>query len=106
MSEAWVLTLVSRYPHRVALARRAQNGSLFAVLSRLEARGFLRRRQDRYRLTRRGREELALTFALAQLAGAGGNSSSPPSALRGACVQQARDASGVARCPIRHRVVG
>ena len=68
MSEAWVLSLVSRYPHRVALARRARDGSLFAVLRRLETRGYLRRQQDRYRLTRRGRDELAVTLALMRLA--------------------------------------
>jgi DNA-binding PadR family transcriptional regulator len=68
MSEAWVLSLVARYPQRVALARRAHDGSVFVVVRRLEARGFLRRQHDRYRLTKRGREELALTFALIRLA--------------------------------------
>jgi DNA-binding PadR family transcriptional regulator len=68
MSEAWVLSLVARYPHRVALARRARDGSLFPVLRRLEARGYLRRRQDRYDLTRRGRAELATMSALMRLA--------------------------------------
>ena len=68
MSEAWVLSLVSRYPHRVALARRARDRSVFVALRRLEARGLLRRHQDVYRLTGRGRHELAVTFALMRLA--------------------------------------
>jgi DNA-binding PadR family transcriptional regulator len=67
MSEASVLSLVERYPQRVALARHADDGSLFVALRRLEDRGFLRRRQDRYRLTQRGRDELAWTRALARL---------------------------------------
>jgi DNA-binding PadR family transcriptional regulator len=64
MSEARVLSLVAQYPHRIALARRVRDGSLFPVLRRLEARGFLWRQHDRYRLTRRGRAELALARAL------------------------------------------
>ena len=67
MTEAGVLSLVARYPQRVALARRARDGSLFAALSRLEAGGYVRRLQDGYRVTRRGREELAMTVALARL---------------------------------------
>ena len=67
MSEARVLLLVERYPHRTALARRARDGSVFAVLSRLEGLGLLRRQQDHYRLTRRGRAELALHRALFRL---------------------------------------
>lgn len=67
MSEAWVLSLVERYPQRVALARHANDGSVFVALRRLEARGFLRCRRDQYRLTRRGRDELALTRALVRL---------------------------------------
>jgi DNA-binding PadR family transcriptional regulator len=62
-----VLLLVSLYPHRVALAKRAHGGSVFTVISRLEARGYVRRQQDRYRLTRQGRDELALTLALLRL---------------------------------------
>ena len=67
MSEAWVLSLVERYPHPTALARHAPDGRVFATLCGLEARGFLRRGRDRYRLTRRGREELAMTRALVRL---------------------------------------
>ena len=67
MSEAWVLSLVERHPRRVALARHTHDGSVFAALRGLEARGLLRCRQDVYRLTRRGREELAWTRAVARL---------------------------------------
>jgi DNA-binding PadR family transcriptional regulator len=67
MSEALILSLVARYPNRAALARRVRDGSVFPVLRRLERRGLLWRQRDRYRLTRRGREELATTFALIRL---------------------------------------
>jgi DNA-binding PadR family transcriptional regulator len=67
MSEAWVLSLVDRYPQRVALTRHIHDGSVFAALRRLEARGLLRCREDHYRLTRRGRDELAWTRAVARL---------------------------------------
>jgi DNA-binding PadR family transcriptional regulator len=67
MSEARLLSLVQRYPHPTALARHARDGSVFAALCRLEARGLVRRRRTQYRLTRRGRHELALTRALARL---------------------------------------
>jgi len=67
MSEARVLFLVERYPHPTALARRARDGSVFSILRRLEAHGLLRRQDDRYRLTRRGRDELAMTRALIRL---------------------------------------
>ena len=59
-----MLSLVERYPHRVALARRARDGSVFVALLRLEARGLLWRTRDHYRLTRRGRDELAVLRAL------------------------------------------
>ena len=67
MSEARLLSLVERYPHPTALAWRARDGSLFTGLRRLEARGLLTRRRGLYRLTRRGRDELALLRALARL---------------------------------------
>lgn len=67
MSEARLLSLVERYPHPTALARRARDGSLFAGLRRLEANGLLTRRRGQYRLTRSGRNELALLRALARL---------------------------------------
>jgi DNA-binding PadR family transcriptional regulator len=68
MSEARLLSLVERYPHPTALARRARDGSLFVGLRRLEAHGLLTRRCGQYRLTRRGRDELALLRALVRLA--------------------------------------
>ncbi len=67
MSEARLLSLVERYPHPTALARRARDGSFFTGLRRLEAHGLLTRRRGLYRLTRRGRDELALLRALARL---------------------------------------
>jgi DNA-binding PadR family transcriptional regulator len=67
MSEARLLALVARYPDPTALARRARSGSIFPALHRLEARGLVRRQRGAYRLTRSGRDELALTRALARL---------------------------------------
>jgi hypothetical protein len=67
MSEARLLFLVARYPHRSALARHARDGSIFAALGRMEARGLVTRRKELYRLTRRGSHELSLTYALARL---------------------------------------
>jgi hypothetical protein len=67
MSELGVLFLVERYPHSVALARRVRDSSLFPALRYLEARGLLWRQQGEYRLTRLGRNELALTHALIYL---------------------------------------
>jgi DNA-binding PadR family transcriptional regulator len=68
MSEARLLSMVERYPHPTALARRVRDDSLFVGLRRLEANGFLTRRRGQYRLTRKGRTELALRRALARLA--------------------------------------
>ena len=67
MSEAQLLSLVRRYPHRAALARRAKSGSVFAALRRLEAEGLVRQERSQYRLTRRGERELVMTRALARL---------------------------------------
>ena len=67
MSEAWVLSLVERYAHPRALARRARGGALFATLRRLESQGLVRLHDDRYRLTRRGRNELAMTRAVIRI---------------------------------------
>jgi DNA-binding PadR family transcriptional regulator len=67
MSEARLLSLVERYPHPAALARRMRDGSLFIGLRRLEAGGFLTRRRGLYRLTRSGRDELTARRALARL---------------------------------------
>ena len=67
MSEARLLSLVVRYPHRVCLARQVRDGAIFAALNRLEARGLVMRQRELYRLTRRGSDELAMTRALARL---------------------------------------
>ena len=67
MSEAWLLSLVFRYPHPKALARKVQNGAVIAGLRSLERRGLVKRYRDHYRLTRRGRDELAMACAIARL---------------------------------------
>ena len=67
MSEARLLSLVARYPQRAALARRVRDGSVFEMLRRLEARGYVWRQRDHYRLTRAGRNELVMTLALLRL---------------------------------------
>ena len=67
MFEVWLLALVSRYPHPTALARNVQDGALFPALRALECRGFVRRHRGLYRLTRRGRDELAMARGIARL---------------------------------------
>lgn len=67
MSEARLLWSVQRYPHPTALARHVRDGSVFGALRRMEARGLVRRKRGEYRLTKRGRDELAMTRALARL---------------------------------------
>lgn len=67
MSEAELLSLVRRYPHRIALARHAGGGAVFAALLRLEDGGLVRRERSQYRLTRRGERELVMTRALGRL---------------------------------------
>ena len=69
MSEARLLSLVARYPHPTALARRVRDGSMFTALRRLEAGGFLRRQGSSYLLTYRGRDELAMAGVLVRLLG-------------------------------------
>ncbi len=64
MSELRLLALVARYPHRVALARRAGTESLFPLLGRLERAGLVNLRGERVQLTDRGRCELALRRSL------------------------------------------
>jgi len=66
-SEAQWLSLVRRYPDRIALARRVEGGAVFAVLRRLEDGGLVRRERSWYRLTHRGERELEMTRALARL---------------------------------------
>ena len=67
MSEARLLSLVRRYPHRAALARQVRDGAVFAALRRMEERGLVIRRLETYRLTRRGSEELAMTRSVSRL---------------------------------------
>jgi hypothetical protein len=58
MSEAALLSLITRYPHPAAIARRVKGGNLHTGVRRLEARGLIARRGGLYRVTRRGRDEL------------------------------------------------
>ena len=67
MSEARLLWSVQRYPHPTALARHVRDGSVFGALRRMEARGLVMRRRGEYLLTKRGRDELAMTRTLARL---------------------------------------
>jgi hypothetical protein len=67
MSEAWLLSMVFRYPHPKALARKVRNGAVIAGLRSLERRGLVKRYRDHYRLTRRGRDELAMALAISRL---------------------------------------
>jgi hypothetical protein len=67
MSDIRLLMLVDSYPHRRALAHRAGTRSLFPHLRYLEQHGFVKRRQDRYLLTRRGRDELSIATAIAHM---------------------------------------
>jgi DNA-binding PadR family transcriptional regulator len=88
MSEGALLSLVARYPHPIALARHARDGTMFVALRRLEARELVTRRRGLYRLTRRGRHELALARALARLVNAPAFTAAP---------RQAAEAGGRAR---------
>ena len=67
MSEAVLLALVCKYPNPTALARRVRDGAAFPALRSLELRGFVNRHREEYRITRQGRDELALMRALARL---------------------------------------
>jgi DNA-binding PadR family transcriptional regulator len=64
MAELTLLSLVARHPHPSALARRAGSAPLFPALRRLERAGLVTRRTGLYRLTQRGRSELALALAI------------------------------------------
>ena len=59
--------MVFRYPHPKALARKAQHGAVIACLRLLERRGLVKCYRDHYRLTRRGRNELAMALAISRL---------------------------------------
>jgi hypothetical protein len=67
MSEVWLLSLVSMHPHQRALARKAQKAGVFPGLRSLERRGLVTCYRDQYRLTRRGRDELAMAYAISRL---------------------------------------
>jgi DNA-binding PadR family transcriptional regulator len=58
MSEPALLSLLMRYPHPVAIARRVNSSALYTGLERLERRGFVVRRRGLYRVTTRGRRAL------------------------------------------------
>ena len=63
MTEARLLSLVSRYPHPTALLRHARDRSVFFGLCRLEHDGLVRRRDGQ----RSGRSELAMARAVTRL---------------------------------------
>ena len=67
MSEALLLSLVRSYPNLTALARKTRNGAVFPALRSLEHRGIVRRYRNHYRLTRRGRDELAMACVIARV---------------------------------------
>jgi Mn-dependent DtxR family transcriptional regulator len=67
MSEARLLWSVLRYPHPTSLARHLRDGRAFAALRCLEAGGLVTRRRGQYRLTRRGRDELATSLTVTRL---------------------------------------
>jgi hypothetical protein len=64
MAEDVLLRLLWRYPHPTALARAAAGTPLFPSLRRLERAGLVTRRSGLYRLTARGKRELALDLEL------------------------------------------
>jgi hypothetical protein len=65
MSESVLLSLLLRYPHPVAIARRVRTPVLQDGIRRLEHRGLVRRRGGVYRVTKRGRAALEFEDALA-----------------------------------------
>ena len=75
MAEAALLRLLARYPHPTALARMV-GPPLFPLVARLERAGLVTRRRGLYRLTARGRSELALDRALRRSIARGLSSSS------------------------------
>lgn len=64
MSEAALLSLIVRYPHPVAIARRVGAPGLQLGVQRLEQRGLLARRDGLYRVTERGHSALAFRRGL------------------------------------------
>jgi DNA-binding PadR family transcriptional regulator len=75
MAESALLRLLSRYPHPTALARIV-GPPLYPLVARLESAGLVTRRRGLYRLTVRGRRELALDRALQRSVARGLSSSS------------------------------
>jgi predicted transcriptional regulator len=67
MSDGRLLALVARYPNPTALARRVRSSGVFSQLRRLEAHGLVTRRGDLYRLTKHGRDEIAMRELIARL---------------------------------------
>ena len=66
MADARLLALVARCPQPAALARRT-GATPFAALGSLEEAGLVVRASGTYRLTHRGRSELAFARALARV---------------------------------------
>jgi hypothetical protein len=64
MSEAMLLRLLLRYPHRAAIARRVTAATLHEGIGRLERAGLVVRRRTSYRVTERGRAALDLDLRL------------------------------------------
>ena len=58
MSEAALLSLILRYPHPVAIARRVGGATMCIGVKRLETHGFVARRGGLYRVTGSGRDAL------------------------------------------------
>ena len=67
MSDLRLLWLVFRYPDRTALARSVDDAAVFVRLRSLECRGLVWRHRGHDRLTRHGRDALAMTLALVRL---------------------------------------
>ena len=67
MSESALLSLLVRYPHPVAIARRVSAPVLQDGIRRLEHRGLVQRRGGVYRITKRGRAALEFDDALAAI---------------------------------------
>jgi hypothetical protein len=64
MSEEALLSLVERYPHPVAIARRVGGSTFSTGLRRLEDRGLVSLRGGAYRVTGRGRDALQMNRIL------------------------------------------
>ena len=67
MSESALLSLLLRYPHPVAIARRVSAPLLQDGIRRLGHGGLVKRRGGVYRITERGRAALEFDEALAAI---------------------------------------